>query len=174
MEYRNIPNIVLKDVDARQMMYRNFAGNEGRFNPAGRRSFTLRFNPDPKVDGPLVEQLKADGWNIRDKETRDGDPMCQLQVFVDFSKAKFMPNIKMYRNSDMRGVRITESNADLLDSSEIVSFDVSIRPYQWETAPGTSGVKAYVKSMNVVIEYDEIADRYEHGVAEDDEELPFL
>ena len=174
MEYREIPHIKLFDRPARSMVFRNFAGTGTQYNPEGRRSFTLRFDPNNKVDADLVETLKADGWNIRERENRDGDLIPQLQVFVDFTKERYMPRINMLRDTDYKGITINAANAALLDGAEIVKFDVRIRPYQWETA-NSSGVKAMVQSMNVIVEYDDVADRYNnYGDTEEDEELPFL
>ena len=170
MVYRDIPHFIRKDRPAKEMV-RNFSGTETRYNPAGRRSFNLAL--DPNVDGDLIDSLKVDGWNVRDKETRDGDPICYLQVFVDFTKEKFKPRIKMLRDSDLKGITINESNIALLDSAEIKQFDFNLRPYQWETSPTSSGVKAYLQSMNVIVEYDEVADRYEN-YKDTEEELPFL
>ena len=174
MKYRDIPDIKLFDRSPRSMVFRNFAGVEKQYNPAGRRSFVLRFDPNNKDDAKLVEALKDDGWNIREHENKDGDLVPQLQVFVDFSKPQYMPRIKMLRDTDYKGISINADNASELDGAEIVKFDVRIRPYQWETAV-SSGVKAMVKSMNVIVEHDDVADRYsDYQDTEEDEELPFL
>ena len=169
MEYRNIPNVNLEDRPANEMIFRNFSGTESKFNPAGRRSITLILEPE------LAERMAADGWNIREKENRDGDLQYRLQVFINYSNPRKLPRIKMIRSGDNKGINITEDNVHILDGAEIEKFDISITPYQWELASGNSGVKAFVKSMNVVIEHDDIADKYSGSTYQnDEEELPFL
>lgn len=167
MEYREIPNIILEDRPGRELLFRNFAGEESKFNPAGRRSFNLILEPD------LAKRLIDDGWNVREKETRDGDLQYRLQVFVNYTNPRRVPRIKMIRSTDGRGVSLNEQTVGQLDAAEIEKFDICITPYQWELASRTSGIKAFVKSMNCVIEHDDIADKYTNYAAEE-EELPFL
>ena len=169
MEYRNIPDIRLEDRAGKEMIFRNFSGAESRFNPAGRRSVTLILEPE------LAKTLQEDGWNVREKEDRDGDMQYRLQVFINYTNPRKRPRIKMIRSSDKKGIDITESNIDILDAAEIEAFDIRVTPYQWELASGSSGVKAFVKSMNVVIEHDDIADKYSNdSPMADEEELPFI
>lgn len=170
MEYRNIPDVKLEDRPASELIFRNFSGTPSAYNASGRRSVTLVLEPD------LANALAADGWNVKEKETRDGDIRYQLQVFVNFANPRKRPRITMVRSGDVKGIAVDEDNIVELDSAEIEKFDIRITPYPWELPTGAQGIKAFVKSMNVVIEHDDIADKYSGfgRAAEEGEELPFL
>ena len=152
MGKRELPTIKIKDA---KIKYRNFRGAEQNYNPEGRRTFTLVIR-----DHEMAKILKNDGWNVRFKENKtdpDMEPEAQLKVRVNY-KGPFPPVVRMRtESSDYRD--LTEENIGQLDTAEIVTLDLEIRPYEWET-PGSSGVSAYLKKMDVTIEDDDIRTGY--------------
>lgn len=141
-------NVVVENA---KIMFRNFSGAEGKFNPAGRRNFCVF------LDSGVGHQLKKDGWNIRWLQPRDddGEEQAYLQVKVSFSNKP--PKIVMV--SSKGKTAISEETVNILDWADIKSADLVITPYEY-SVNGRSGVSAYLKTLYVTIEEDEIEQKY--------------
>lgn len=141
-------NIVIEDA---RIGFRNFSGEAGKFNPAGRRNFCVFLEQE------LGEVLENDGWNVRWLKPKDEDdsPVPYLQVAVSFDNIP--PKIVLVTGKGK--TLLDESSVNILDWAEIATVDLIIRPYNW-SVNGNSGVKAYVKSMYVTIVEDEFESKY--------------
>jgi hypothetical protein len=138
-------------LENRRIMFRNFSGEEGRFNAKGDRNFNVL------LEDAEAEAMAADGWNVKWLQPREeGDlPQPRLEVSVKFGKIP--PRIILITS---RGkTPLDESMINILDWAEIESVDMIIRPYEWEVN-GRSGVKAYLKSIYVTIREDELELKY--------------
>lgn len=138
-------------VENARLAFRNFAGNAGKYNAAGRRNFVVLLNSD---DAPaLIEQ----GWNIKFLKPRDEDeePTPYIQVAVNFENRP--PRILLVTS---RGkTALDEDTVSLLDWADVETADVTIRPYVWEVN-GATGIKAYVKTLVVKITEDPVEMKY--------------
>ena len=157
---KKISNIVIENA---RIIFRNFSGDEKKYNPRGKRNFCVVI-PDAKT----AKALAADGWNIKTLRPRDPeeDETPYLQVAVAYNM--YPPNITLITSKGKK-TKLDEDMVSMLDSAEIKNVDLEIRPYIW-TANDKSGVKAYVKNMYVTIEEDALAAKYSDL---DDENLPF-
>lgn len=134
------------------LMFRNFSGKAGEYNPAGRRNFCVL------VDDDFAKELAKDGWNVRMLTPKDDAdaPQPYLPVAVTFNK--YPPKIIVIRNGIKTAIK--EEDVHILDWAEFETVDLILSPYNW-TVQGKSGVKAYLKTMYAVVIPDEFAEKYQ-------------
>lgn len=139
-------------IENARIIFRNFSGKPSKFNREGDRNFCVVID-DPEQ----AAQLAEDGWNVRISTPRDEDaePVHYIPVAVVFSN--YPPSITLITGDKMNP--IDEELVGELDTMEIKTCDIILRPYNWEVN-GDSGVKAYLKTMYVVQEVDEFAHKY--------------
>ena len=142
---KNVDNI---RIDGARIIFRNFAGEERQFNPKGQRNFCVILDPEH------ASVLKDDGWNVKVLQPiEEGDlPQPYLPVAIRFGA--YPPKIVMVTSNGQ--TRLNEETVGLLDTAEIANVDIIIRPYEWD--PGR--IKAYVKTMYVTVEEDELEKKY--------------
>jgi len=144
----------------------NFAGKEvPPYNPAGRRNFLVSI-PDRKT----AQDMYNDGWNVKIPESEDDgkDPFLQVAVNFDFRPPKIVVETSKGRT------KIDEDSVDMLDWAERSQVDLSINPRYWTDDRGNQRIKAYLRTMRIVIVEDEI----ERTLSDDmptyeDDNLPF-
>lgn len=148
-----MPNARVSDlkIENARIIFRNFSGKEGRFNPAGNRNFCVL------IDNDTAEDLKNDGWNIKYLRPRDPEdgPQAYLSVAVKFDNVP--PTV--YEITSKGKTQLTEETIGRLDWLEVQSFDVRITPYHWEMN-GSTGIKAYLGSLYAVLVEDDFANKY--------------
>lgn len=145
---RNDGTLIMEDA---RIVFRNFAGAEGMYNREGDRNFCVLLEDD------LAEQMKEDGWNIKRLKPREDNETgtAYIQVSVGF---KGRPPRMVMITSQGR-VELSEQSVVLLDWADIDKVDLIIRPYNWNVN-GRTGVKAYLKSIFVVIHEDYLELKY--------------
>ena len=156
-----VQNITIENA---RIIFRNLAGKPDKFNPqGGKRGFSVVID-DPK----FAEELKKEGWNIKQFKPRPDDteePPHFLQVKVLYSDRS---NPHIYLCTKKSKIMLNEETVNSVDYADIASVDLVIRPYEYDVN-GQRGVAAYVKTMYINIVEDEFADKYEY----EEEEIPF-
>lgn len=152
-------------MEGMRMIFRNFQGKEGQYNRAGDRNFGVILPPD------IAEAMLRDGWNVKylnpsEEEKEEGIEQgpAWIGISVNFDKGK-PPKIIMI--SSRGPTKLEEKTVDQLDWIDVAideqtgnpKCDLVVRPYTWEVS-GRTGVKAYLSSMYVTIEEDELDRKY--------------
>lgn len=145
-----------KTIEGARIVFRNFAGREGQYNREGDRNFAVLID-EPKLE----KELKREGWNVKYLTPRDKTEKEQpyLQVSVNFKGRP--PKVVLLANRGGRQVRtdLGEDEVEILDWIEIANVDMILNPYEWSVS-GKSGIKAYLKSMFVTMDEDELDQKY--------------
>lgn len=158
-------NITIRNA---RIIYRNFKGKGSQYNPEGCRNFSVVID-----DEGFANTLMDDGWNVKPlKKRNDSDPQhYHLPVAVVYGP--YPPTIRMISQSG--GMILNEDTVSMLDWQEITNVDLIIHPREYEVR-GQKGIKAYLKSMNVTVQEDELAAEYNAQFGDYDsskEDMPF-
>lgn len=156
-------NLTIRDA---KIIFKNFAGKPSQFSPEGRRSFSVVVNEE------LANALKQDGWNVKPLKKRDENDPQNYHLPVAVFYGNYPPNVVMISGNSK--IPLDESTIQTIDYAEIKRIDLTIRPRTYEVG-GRSGVKAYLKTMYVTIEEDELDAEYAVIGEEpfDEEDMPF-
>lgn len=172
-DFNTEPRMKNKVLEGVRLIFRNFAGKEGPYNTAGNRNFTVI------LDEQDAQEMQLDGWNVKELKKRDEQDPTQWSIEVTVGyKGKQPPRAVMISGDNQ--TELGEEEINTLDYAVITNADLILRPYEWEVN-GKSGVKAYLKSIYVTVEEDELERKYAQakpttprsGPSFDDEDRPF-
>lgn len=138
-------------VEDAQLIFRNFSGTESDFNREGDRNFAVI------LDEKFAHALAQDGWNVKMLKPREeGEPETPyIQIAVGY---KVRPPKVVMITSAARTL-IGKEMIGVLDWADIQTCDLIARAYEWNVN-GKGGIKAYLQTMFVTIEEDELERKY--------------
>lgn len=142
-----------------RIAFPNFSAKPEKYNQHPMRNFLLILE-----DEGLVENLIADGWNVKRFRPREGEERgtAYLQVKVNFNNK---PPIIWLITGD-RKTRVHEDMIEAFDYMEFENIDLIIEPYQYDVN-GKTGISAYLKTMYATKVVDEFESKYA-DVGDDD------
>lgn len=134
-----------------RIAFRNFSGKEGRYNKEGERNFCLFLDPED------AEPMAEDGWNIKYLKPREEEDAPQAYVQVAVSYKHRPPRLNLI--SSKGRTPLGEDEAPILDYVDVKQADLIINPSFWDVN-GNTGIKAYLKSIFIIMEEDELDLKY--------------
>lgn len=161
-KYGRVEKYYINDEDIVTLRYRNFSKAPDNLNPDGPRyaNFWVVLTEEKAME------LRAEGFNIRERENHDGDIEYRLQVFIT-GNDQWFPNI--IKKCDGRKTTLDRESMRTLDRDELERVDIAITKGRWEFG-GKSGIKAWLNAG----EFEIVADRFGFNDTEDgDDDLPF-
>lgn len=152
---KSYKNITFMDA---QILFKNFAGEERKFNPAGNRNFCLVIE-----DEVQAQQMFEEGWNVRILPPRTDDEVAKhyIPVTVSYRNNDSFP-VCVYIVDGNQRTLLNEDTIGRLDHADIATVDLTIRPRYWDDN-GQTKIKAYLKTMYVILNVDELDQRYASG-----------
>lgn len=149
MADKQMQNITFENV---RIGFKNFSGLEGPYNREGDRNFAIFLD-----DVELANQMDLDGWNVRHLKIREDETVAQAYIKVKVKFGERPPKIVLITS---RGKNpIGEDMVNILDWADIANVDLIITPYNYNVN-GSTGVSAYLKSIYVTIQEDELDLKY--------------
>lgn len=135
-----------------RIMWRNFSGKPDKYNTAGgKRNFCLA------LDESVVDEMIADGWNVKKREAQDGYSAPLYYLPVEVSWKKEAPKIVLISGDNREN--LDELTVGVLDNVQIEKVDLSIEASQYNMS-GRSGIKAYLHSLYLTAVRDELEEIY--------------
>ena len=152
---KSYKNITFMDA---QILFKNFAGEERKFNPAGNRNFCLVIE-----DEVQAQQMFEEGWNVRILPPRTDDEVAKhyIPVAISYRNNDSFP-VCVYIVDGNQRTLLNEDTIGRLDHADIATVDLTIRPRYWDDN-GRTKIKAYLKTMYVTLNVDELDQRYASG-----------
>lgn len=137
-----------------EITFKNFSGRPTKYQrQEGFRTFSVLID-----DPDMAQKLSEDGWNVRILRPRnEGDaPRHCIDVSINFN---FWKTPEIYMICDGHKTRLDEEDLAILDSADIITCDIVLRPRIWDDN-GQQRIKAYLQEMYATIQQSRFAAKY--------------
>ena len=149
----------VEDDDIVTILFRNFSKAPDKFNPEGPRNANFWV----VLESEKAQELIEEGFNVKQKDNRDGDLEYRLQVSVsDLYPPTIVKVCGKVKTS------LDKETMATLDRDELEKVDLVLSKGKWEFG-GKTGVKAWLDKGYFTIVKDRFDDRYDF----DDDDMPF-
>lgn len=140
-----------------QIKWTNFSGRPTKFKPdGGERTFVV------VLPQKLAEDMAKDGWHVRFPDDPDDDEEGIIRDPIISVKLGYSPNArppKIVLITSNGPQFLTQDMVEILDSMDFSNVDLKFNSSNWDFG-GKSGVKAYLKSMYLTMDEDELDRKY--------------
>ena len=157
-------------IEGAQLVLKNFSGEKGRyFNQTGDPEFAVVIPED------MVDTLKADGWNVKQFRAKPDDteePAHFLKIKVGMKGRP--PRMVLINGSGSKDV--DREDCSVFDYVRAKNVDIAINPneYDFESrGERMTGVSAYLRSLFVTADEDELERKYSNVPNANEEQPPF-
>lgn len=153
MENNHKSKAELEGFEDCRLLFRNFSGEERRFNEKGKRNFCVALTTEE------ADRLTANGWNVKYLKARDEEeePLPYLKVKLKYKQGSRPPRVVLINSKGKRN--LTEKSVDILDWADIETVDLIVSAYNWDVS-GKTGKTAYMRSIYVTIREDAFESKY--------------
>lgn len=139
-------------VEDAKIIFRNFSGIERPpYNSAGDRNFVV------VLDQKTAEEMFKDGWNVKFPDPNEEGDVRDPRIQVKINYKQRPPRVVVLTSTSR--TELNEDTIGMLDTVDFRTVDLIANAYSWEVN-GKSGIKAYLKSMFVTLEEDELEQKY--------------
>lgn len=157
-------------IDNARIIWPNFAGKEKGFDREGDRNFTLVFDNEE-----LVDELIADGWNIKKRPSDNDDepPFMTMKVKLGYKEyldkqgnVERVSGPTAYLWSNGNRTELDQDSIECLDHIDRGEINLDIRPHDW-FYNGREGRTARLNVIEVFQNVDRFQERYARMSRED-------
>lgn len=163
-KYGRKEKFYINDEDIITIRYRNFS-QAPDINPEGPRyaNFWVVLTEEKAME------LRANDFNIRERENGDGDIELRLQIFVT-NKDEWFPNI--FKKCNGVKTRLDRVSMKTLDRDELERVDIAVTKGRWEFG-GKTGFKAWLSDGIFEIVADKFNTDFNDVVDNGEDDFPF-
>ena len=159
MANKQLANVRIRNT---KLIFRNFAGKANDCNREGDRNVCV------VIPEELVDELRAEGWNIKQSKPREGFEDEYVPEYYVKANVKYRDRngvLKAYPPAiyvvtDKKKTLLDETTVSQLDHAEIQDVKVELSPYPY-TYLGREGISVYINKLYAKVIEDDFDSEYD-------------